>query len=167
MKNQEILLKKGIKFDPFKSFPFINDEQKCSSLIEKYKDISPLALIDILKKTKGASHILSQDEETQRDEITYVLFKRMEQFADIETVVLIEKLYEKDQETLKQLEWNQKNKPVTPGSHSFILKSLPSRYQRDFFRLSILTGFSINVSSLRDLGCQLEEEAFSLLKNVA
>lgn len=140
MKNTPILASLGIVFDPYRYFPdFIKADP--DKIVEQYRHLSMFQLKDLLEKTKYSSSKLSLDQEYERDQITFALFKRIEVSDPDATPVDSVLLAANDPVTLQQLAFNEQNNPANIATLGFIRSKIPSRHMRGFYQITLEAGF--------------------------
>ena len=161
MKNIKILENNGINFDPFNHFQLSEVERQ--QAIGQHIDWTVSKIGQELRKTKQADHVLSAEQQKQREMLTYALFHRIKISSGVSTTIDSSLLRQGDIKTVAQLAYNKEHNPVNQASLSLVQENLPSRHQRAFFQICVLSGFHVERSILRKLGCHLEVRALTIL----
>ncbi len=166
MKNTRILQTKNLSFSPFDAFPYWSSVEKQRILVLRFSHLNILDLAEILKKTRLSEKKLTQEEERNRDEITFTIFHRIADSNPDRPSIDSEKLRKGDPLELERLEHNKIHKHANEGIISLLSPVIPSRYMRVYYQLLLETGFIQNItfSFLHKLGFYRESQALTLLQ---
>lgn len=131
--------KKTTNLDPYYCFP------KGRGTRLTYLKHSVREIMDRLRQYKTADRILQGNDESDRDELTYALFKRIASFVNGE---LVDREIDTSGNHPKITEGKEHDSMLIPReAHFYEIRSvLPSGYARAFIRLIIQTEFCIEKS---------------------